>query len=395
MAVSIGNPVARGGWLLALVVVVVASGCSSTSTTCPTGQTSCGGVCVDLASNPLYCGTCNVSCNQGHPASMGSAGARPARPPAGGLRRHSNRPRQLRQLRSRLRPRDLRGRGLRLHFHVATVALCSTTRRRNLCRYLVERGPLRGLYQCLYPADDLLHRDLPVCVRNTSLREPGPPLSAPTSQPTRQHCGSCATSARRVDVRGRELPADLRGRLHPLRRFLCRLPERPRHCGTCTTPARRPRPAPPASARKPARPSPVAGPAARPRSPATPAAVRRGQRSTGTSWERPSSRPTTTARPPPSGPGVTAEIAARPGRRTATGSTPTRRARQAGGSPASSGRSRSSGRTSVARSSATPGRSKGPPGHDRLHLPLPEVQQIDWYCREAASARQCPRMTLS
>jgi hypothetical protein len=65
MAVSIGSPVARGGWLLALVVVVVASGCSSTSTTCPTDQTSCGGVCVDLASNPLYCGACNVSCNAG------------------------------------------------------------------------------------------------------------------------------------------------------------------------------------------------------------------------------------------------------------------------------------------------------------------------------------------
>jgi hypothetical protein len=85
MAVSIGSPVARGGWLLALVLVFVASGCSSTSTSCPTGQTSCGGVCVDLASNPLYCGACNVSCNAGASCTGGSCACPADRPATCGL----------------------------------------------------------------------------------------------------------------------------------------------------------------------------------------------------------------------------------------------------------------------------------------------------------------------
>jgi hypothetical protein len=64
--------VLRGGWLLALLVAVVASACTSTAVTCPTGQTSCGGACVDLATDTLHCGACNVSCSAGATCSAGS-----------------------------------------------------------------------------------------------------------------------------------------------------------------------------------------------------------------------------------------------------------------------------------------------------------------------------------
>lgn len=54
---------ARRGWLLALAVV--AAGCTSSPLTCPAGQTACGGNCVDLATDPLHCGACNITCNSG------------------------------------------------------------------------------------------------------------------------------------------------------------------------------------------------------------------------------------------------------------------------------------------------------------------------------------------
>ena len=57
--------VARGGWVLALLVAVAGSGCTSTAVTCPEGQTPCGGTCFDLASDALHCGACNVSCDIG------------------------------------------------------------------------------------------------------------------------------------------------------------------------------------------------------------------------------------------------------------------------------------------------------------------------------------------
>jgi hypothetical protein len=85
MTVAIGRFVARGGWLFALVVAVVASGCSSTPVTCPTGQTSCGGVCVDLTSNPLYCGACNVACDVGASCSGGVCTCPADRPATCGL----------------------------------------------------------------------------------------------------------------------------------------------------------------------------------------------------------------------------------------------------------------------------------------------------------------------
>lgn len=64
MAHSFAGWVARRGWLLALVAAFAASGCTS-STSCPTGQTSCGGACVDLNSSALNCGACSVACFAG------------------------------------------------------------------------------------------------------------------------------------------------------------------------------------------------------------------------------------------------------------------------------------------------------------------------------------------
>jgi len=65
MDLSSGRFVARGGWLVALLVAAVASGCTSTAVTCPEGQTSCGGTCFDLATDELHCGDCNITCSVG------------------------------------------------------------------------------------------------------------------------------------------------------------------------------------------------------------------------------------------------------------------------------------------------------------------------------------------
>jgi len=71
MVDSIARSVARGGWGLALVAAVVAGACTSTTLTCPAGQTACGETCVDLTSDALHCGACNVQCNAGSSCAAG------------------------------------------------------------------------------------------------------------------------------------------------------------------------------------------------------------------------------------------------------------------------------------------------------------------------------------
>lgn len=78
--------VARGGWLLALLVAVAGSGCTSTAVTCPAGQTSCGGTCFDLATDTLHCGACNVSCDVGATCVAGTCTCPAATPTTCGLR---------------------------------------------------------------------------------------------------------------------------------------------------------------------------------------------------------------------------------------------------------------------------------------------------------------------
>ena len=80
MAFSLARSVARRGWLLALVVAFAAGACTSSTTSCPTGQTACGGSCVDLTSDPLHCGACNITCDAGAGCSAGLCACPPDKP---------------------------------------------------------------------------------------------------------------------------------------------------------------------------------------------------------------------------------------------------------------------------------------------------------------------------
>jgi hypothetical protein len=85
MASSFTRCVARRMWVAMALVAFAGAGCSS-STTCPTGQTSCGGVCVDLQSTALHCGACNTSCIAGASCTGGICGCTVAEPDTCGLK---------------------------------------------------------------------------------------------------------------------------------------------------------------------------------------------------------------------------------------------------------------------------------------------------------------------
>lgn len=84
MAHSFARWLAHRAWVLALVVSALAAGCTS-STSCPTGLTSCAGNCVDLTSSTLHCGACNVTCNAGALCTAGLCACPADRPSTCGL----------------------------------------------------------------------------------------------------------------------------------------------------------------------------------------------------------------------------------------------------------------------------------------------------------------------
>jgi hypothetical protein len=72
------------GVALALLLSAGAAGCSS-KTSCPQGQTDCGGACVDLSTDTLHCGACNVSCDLGASCSAGTCLCPPEKPDTCGI----------------------------------------------------------------------------------------------------------------------------------------------------------------------------------------------------------------------------------------------------------------------------------------------------------------------
>lgn len=72
--------VGPAAWLLAPLVLILAvsgSSCTSSATSCPAGQTDCGGACVDLQVDPMHCGACSDSCISGATCSAGHCGCPP------------------------------------------------------------------------------------------------------------------------------------------------------------------------------------------------------------------------------------------------------------------------------------------------------------------------------
>ncbi|MEI6223657.1 MAG: hypothetical protein WCS72_02815 [Deltaproteobacteria bacterium] len=55
---------ARGGWLLALVVAAAVASCTSSTPTCAAGEVNCGS-CTNLQTDIFNCGACGTSCNAG------------------------------------------------------------------------------------------------------------------------------------------------------------------------------------------------------------------------------------------------------------------------------------------------------------------------------------------
>jgi hypothetical protein len=58
--------------VLCLAALAALAGCDAAKT-CPAGQTACGGACVDLATDALHCGACDVACGQGSCSAGGCA----------------------------------------------------------------------------------------------------------------------------------------------------------------------------------------------------------------------------------------------------------------------------------------------------------------------------------
>ncbi len=71
---------------VALLAAVAASACTSSTVTCPTGQTACNGTCVDLQSDPSHCGLCGISCPATATCTAGACTCPSATPDACGPR---------------------------------------------------------------------------------------------------------------------------------------------------------------------------------------------------------------------------------------------------------------------------------------------------------------------
>jgi hypothetical protein len=65
MAATFARWMARWSWVAALVVACAGAGCTSSGVSCPTGQVACSGACIDTATDPLHCGSCNTTCYAG------------------------------------------------------------------------------------------------------------------------------------------------------------------------------------------------------------------------------------------------------------------------------------------------------------------------------------------
>ena len=63
---------ARWTWVAVFLVAVAGAGCSETSLSCPAGQAPCGNACVNLQTDTLHCGACNIMCNAGASCTAGN-----------------------------------------------------------------------------------------------------------------------------------------------------------------------------------------------------------------------------------------------------------------------------------------------------------------------------------
>lgn len=54
---------ARGVRAAALAGLALAAGCGGGEPSCPAGQAACGGVCIDVTSDPTNCGACGKTCS--------------------------------------------------------------------------------------------------------------------------------------------------------------------------------------------------------------------------------------------------------------------------------------------------------------------------------------------
>lgn len=57
--------------LLALALAISAAACGSSTPDCPSGQTACGGTCVDLQTDEMNCGVCSGRCPSGATCNAG------------------------------------------------------------------------------------------------------------------------------------------------------------------------------------------------------------------------------------------------------------------------------------------------------------------------------------
>ncbi len=220
MAFSLARSVARRGWLLALVVVFAAGGCTSSTTSCPTGQTACGGSCVDLTTDPAP-----LRRLQHHLRRRGGMLRRALRLPArqarqlrAGLRERAVRRRELRRLRPLLRARDLLERGVHLRRPVAAHRPLPGRRpdHGHLREHVLERLQLWRLRERLHRGRGLLLLDLRLQPAARAVRR------GSLDRLRQSHQRSEALRLLHDRLRGRpgvlvgDLPAGLRRRLHAL-----------------------------------------------------------------------------------------------------------------------------------------------------------------------------------